>query len=108
MSKNYFLLILIVLFLSCDDGIYKNGMVVSAKHEASKAGVDILKKGGNAFDAMIATDLALAVVYPNAGNLGVVALWFIDYQMVKMEALILEKKHLLILGQICTWIVIKM
>ena len=70
MSKNYFLLILIVLFLSCDDGIYKNGMVVSAKHEASKAGVDILKMGGNAFDAMIATDLALAVVYPNAGNLG--------------------------------------
>ena len=70
MSKNYFLLILTVLFLSCDDGIYKNGMVVSAKHEASKAGVDILKKGGNAFDAMIATDLALAVVYPNAGNLG--------------------------------------
>ena len=70
MSKNYFLLILTVLFLSCDDGIYKNGMVVSAKHEASKAGIDILKKGGNAFDAMIATDLALAVVYPNAGNLG--------------------------------------
>ena len=70
MSKNYFLLILTVLFLSCDDGIYKNGMVVSAKHEASKAGVDILKKGGNAFDAMIATDLALSVVYPNAGNLG--------------------------------------
>ncbi|MDC1417131.1 gamma-glutamyltransferase [Flavobacteriaceae bacterium] len=70
MSKNYFLLILTVLFLSCDDGIYKNGMVVSAKHEASKVGVDILKKGGNAFDAMIATDLALAVVYPNAGNLG--------------------------------------
>ena len=70
MSKNYFLLILIVLFLSCDDGIYKNGMVVSAKHEASKVGIDILKKGGNAFDAMVATDLALAVVYPNAGNLG--------------------------------------
>jgi gamma-glutamyltranspeptidase/glutathione hydrolase len=70
MSKNYFLLILTVLFLSCDDGIYKNGMVVSAKHEASKAGIDILKMGGNAFDAMIATDLALAVVYPNAGNLG--------------------------------------
>ena len=45
-------------------------MVVSAKAEASKVGVEILKKGGNAFDAMIATDLALAVVYPNAGNLG--------------------------------------
>jgi gamma-glutamyltranspeptidase/glutathione hydrolase len=44
--------------------------VVSAKIEASKAGIDILKQGGNAFDAMIATDLALSVVYPNAGNLG--------------------------------------
>ena len=70
MFKNYFLLLLVILFISCDNGIYKNGMVVSAKHEASKVGIDILKKGGNAFDAMIATDLALAVVYPNAGNLG--------------------------------------
>ena len=49
---------------------YKNGMVVSAKIEASNAGIEILKKGGNAFDAMIATDLALSVVYPNAGNIG--------------------------------------
>lgn len=46
-----------------------NGMVVSAREEASKIGVDILKKGGNAFDAMIATHLALAVAYPYAGNI---------------------------------------
>ncbi|WP_439554078.1 gamma-glutamyltransferase [Flavobacterium macrobrachii] len=45
------------------------GMVVSAREEASKIGVDILKKGGNAFDAMIATHLALAVAYPYAGNI---------------------------------------
>ncbi len=45
-------------------------MVVSARAEASKIGLDILKKGGNAFDAMIATELALAVSYPFAGNLG--------------------------------------
>jgi gamma-glutamyltranspeptidase/glutathione hydrolase len=48
----------------------KNGMVVSARKEASKIGVAILKKGGNAFDAMIATELALAVAYPFAGNIG--------------------------------------
>jgi len=47
-----------------------SAMVVSAREEASKIGVSILKKGGNAFDAMIATELALAVAYPFAGNIG--------------------------------------
>lgn len=45
-------------------------MVVSARKEASKIGSDILEKGGNAFDAMFATEMALAVTYPYAGNLG--------------------------------------
>ncbi len=45
-------------------------MVVSAREEASKIGVDILKQGGNAFDAMMATEMALAVTFPFAGNLG--------------------------------------
>lgn len=45
-------------------------MVVSAREEASKIGAEIMKKGGNAFDAMVATELALAVAYPYAGNLG--------------------------------------
>ena len=45
-------------------------MVVSAREEASQIGIDILKKGGNAFDAMVATELALAVSYPSAGNIG--------------------------------------
>ena len=44
-------------------------MVVSAREEASKIGVEIMKKGGNAFDAMVATELALAVAYPYAGNI---------------------------------------
>ena len=71
MLKKIILLVFISFFIfSCKSGKYKKGMVVSAKAEASKVGVEILKKGGNAFDAMIATDLALAVVYPNAGNLG--------------------------------------
>ena len=50
--------------------IAENAMVVSAREEASKIGVEIMKQGGNAFDAMIATDLALLVSYPVAGNIG--------------------------------------
>ena len=50
--------------------ITEKAMVVSARKEASKIGSDILKKGGNAYDAMIATHFALAVVYPVAGNIG--------------------------------------
>ena len=48
----------------------KNGAVVSAHALASQVGVNILKQGGNAVDAAIATQLALAVVYPGAGNIG--------------------------------------
>lgn len=48
----------------------QNGMVVSDNILASKIGRDILKKGGNAIDACVATAFALAVVHPQAGNIG--------------------------------------
>lgn len=50
--------------------ITSKAMVVSAREEASRIGSEIMQKGGNAFDAMIATELALAVAYPYAGNIG--------------------------------------
>jgi len=53
-----------------NSGEFSNGMVVSANEIASQVGVDILKKGGNAVDAAVAVQFALAVVYPNAGNIG--------------------------------------
>ncbi|MDQ3550689.1 MAG: gamma-glutamyltransferase [Bacteroidota bacterium] len=50
--------------------IATNGAIASAHPLASKVGLMIMKNGGNAVDAVIATQLALAVVYPNAGNIG--------------------------------------
>ena len=78
-----FILLLVVSFTSCKNDklqtekqsstrglIAEKAIVVSAREEASKIGVEILKQGGNAFDAMMATEMALAVAYPYAGNLG--------------------------------------
>ena len=65
-----FLLFISQLIARNPDAIGKNGMVVSSHELASQIGVDILKQGGNAIDAAIATGFALAVVHPGAGNIG--------------------------------------
>ena len=76
MKKHFLIAILSLLLFNCEESsknigvISEKAMVVSARKEASQIGIDILKKGGNAYDAMIATQFALAVVYPIAGNIG--------------------------------------
>ena len=63
--------VVLSFFGSAQTGLIADkAMVVSAREEASKIGTAILQKGGNAFDAMVATELALAVAYPYAGNIG--------------------------------------
>ena len=68
---------LLIIFSNCKENpaaptgtVTDKAMVVSAREEASKIGSDIMQKGGNAFDAMVATELALVVAYPFAGNIG--------------------------------------
>jgi gamma-glutamyltranspeptidase/glutathione hydrolase len=53
-----------------NNGEYRNGMVVCAYPDAAQVGLVILQKGGNAVDAAVAVQFALAVVYPDAGNIG--------------------------------------
>ncbi|MCL4141924.1 UNVERIFIED_CONTAM: hypothetical protein GTU68_058936, partial [Idotea baltica] len=91
MKKNLLILIITILLIQCKKNetkiptttseiqtkteknygiIADSAMVVSAREEASKIGITVMKNGGNAFDAMVATDLALLVTFPFAGNIG--------------------------------------
>lgn len=76
--KRFLVLLLAVTVLACQTSkkekvvglLADSAMVVSAHGLASQVGVEIMKKGGNAIDAAIATQFALAVVFPAAGNIG--------------------------------------
>ena len=70
--KKYIIILSVIMVLNArtPDAVGVNGMVVSSNKFASKIGLDVLKGGGNAIDAAIATGFALAVVHPGAGNIG--------------------------------------
>lgn len=76
MKLNKLLVLLFTIGIFCNSSnsfaqtFAKNGMVVSDSEVASQVGVEILKKGGNAIDAAIATAFALQVTHPTAGNIG--------------------------------------
>lgn len=77
MMKRLFFLLLVVAVAACSTKrepvvglVVDSAMVVSAHPLASRIGAEILRKGGNAIDASIATQFALAVVHPAAGNIG--------------------------------------
>lgn len=80
MSRNLLYLLLIFLFTVLPSHLvnaqvgqpesFKNGIVTSADQYASEAGLEILQNGGNAIDAAVAVQFALAVTLPRAGNIG--------------------------------------
>ena len=76
----FYVLLALIIFTCCKDTrtnralerglVTEHAMIVCAYPEAASIGNTILKQGGNAFDAMVATELALAVTHPKAGNIG--------------------------------------
>ena len=76
MNKQIILIISYIIFstivpaASSEPIFSKKGMVVSTSRQASEAGIEILKKGGNAIDAAVAVGFALSVTSSSNGNLG--------------------------------------
>ena len=75
LNKLFFLLVWILVFTKgafAKNSVvkYRNGLVVCATRNAAQVGLAILKKGGNAIDAAVAVQFALAVTHPEAGNIG--------------------------------------
>ena len=68
--SNLFCVLISFIFLACNSNQKHPGAVVTGHPEATKIGIKVLEEGGNAVDASIAVQLALAVCFPSAGNLG--------------------------------------
>ncbi len=81
-----------------------SGIVVSANRLSSEIGVRILQKGGNAVDAAIATEFALAVCYPEAGNIGGGGFMVIRTNDGKTDVIDYREKAPCLPREICFWI----
>jgi gamma-glutamyltranspeptidase/glutathione hydrolase len=98
--KRIYLLLPVLLLAACGPKkreritglVADSAMVVSAHPLASKVGAAIMKQGGNAVDASIATQFALAVVYPVAGNIGGGGFMVVRFNDGKIDALDYREK----------------
>jgi gamma-glutamyltranspeptidase / glutathione hydrolase len=68
--KRLLIITFVIIFTNVYPQVYRNGCISSADELASEVGIKILKEGGNAIDAAVGVGFALAVVYPQAGNIG--------------------------------------
>ena len=84
--------------------IATGGMVTSEQALASQAGAQMLRDGGNAVDAAVATGFALAVVLPNAGNLGGGGFMLVHQARARMSRSIFARPHLPLPPGTCIWI----
>ncbi len=98
-AKNLVCIPLLIALISChskqdstEPVFFQHAAVVSAYPDASKVGAAILKQGGNAVDAAVAVSFALAVVYPEAGNIGGGGFMLIGFSGKEADALDFREK----------------